>query len=95
MEELIKAINKLKADYIREYLAAPMRREYIFGQSVLSKRDVQKAFVMNLKNLISVYTLSIPGVDQKKTDVFDDIVTALDKFDTGSSNDLEDELNDE
>ena len=95
MKELLIAIDKLKKAFIASYLAAPMRREFVFGQNVPGKRDVQREFVMNLKALISVYTMKIPTADSGKESNISELLDVLDKMDSGSGNELEDEVNDE
>ena len=95
MNELLIAINQLNKQFIAQYLASPLQRTFIHGINVPSKRDVQREFVMNLKCLISTMTLTIPGVDAKKSDGFQGVLDALDKMDVGSGNEIQDEVDDE
>ena len=92
MNELMLAINKLKKEFLRVYMAAPMRREYVFGQNVPSKSDVQRDFIMNLKALVGVWSLKIPNADGKKDTALTDLLATLDNMDTGSSNDIQNDL---
>ena len=59
-EESVKVkLAKLVNEYEQQYEAAPLRREFIFGQNVPSKSDVRRAFAQNVSNLISCAKLFI------------------------------------
>ena len=96
---ILNEIKKLKFAYIHESIAAPVKSTNLYGQWIPTKRDLQTAFVANMRTLINVALMKDPltlSVEKDKTDQkFNDLMKSLDAFDEADSNEseLDNEIN--
>ena len=52
VNRLKKILSKVTNDYTAKYLAAGLRREWVGGISIPAKKDVRRAFLMDVKMIL-------------------------------------------
>jgi len=52
LNRLKKILNNVTRDYTSKYLAAGLRREWVGGISIPAKKDVRRAFLMDVKMIL-------------------------------------------
>jgi len=52
LNTLKKILNKVTQNYTNKYLAAGLRQEWVGGIRIPAKKDVRRAFLMDVKMLI-------------------------------------------
>ena len=83
LNKLKKILNKVTENYTVKYLAAGLRQEWVGGVRIPAKKDVRRAFLMDVKMILETAKFHNIAAEQliKDKNLLEDLKDLADKED--------------